>query len=177
MVKENPFDGEFSECADLQEAFNKLCKNVAKDAMGVDLGLKKIASLELDKKNLLLKLLYANNLTDKVKIENIVLLYKIKNLELELYVAREQINRSTSSKFDHMLSIQKPPLDKTCLGFENSIFMSETHSTNSVSSFEPPKSEIVKLVKVTPPLRMIRVDLQESKLKNPTLFNVHDRPL
>ena len=57
-VKENPFDGELSENADLQEAYNKLCKVAAKDAMGVDLGLKKIASLELEKKILLVKLFY-----------------------------------------------------------------------------------------------------------------------
>ena len=43
-VEENPFDGEFSEDADLQEAYNKLCKFAAKDAMSVNLGLKKIAS-------------------------------------------------------------------------------------------------------------------------------------
>ena len=61
MVDENPFDGELFENADLQEAYNKLCKVAAKDAMNVDLGLKKNASLELDKKNLLLKLFKAND--------------------------------------------------------------------------------------------------------------------
>ena len=112
--------------------------------MNVDIGLKKIASLELHKKNLLLKLFDANELIDKVKTENMLLLDKVKNLELGLSVAREQINRSTNSRLDHMLSIQKSPLDKLGLGFENSIFVSETHSTNFVSSSEPPKSEIVK---------------------------------
>ena len=68
----------------MQEAFNKLCKVAAKDAMSVDLGLKKIASLELDKKNFLLKLLDANELINKVKTENMMLLDKIKNLELEI---------------------------------------------------------------------------------------------
>ena len=90
MVEENPFDGELSKCADLQEVFNKLCKVAAKNAMSVDLGLKKIASLELDKKNLLLKLFDANELIIKVKTENMLLLDKIKNLELKLSVAREQ---------------------------------------------------------------------------------------
>ena len=55
-VEENPSDGELSENADLQEAYNKLCKVTAKDAMNVELGLKKIESLEFDKKNLLVKL-------------------------------------------------------------------------------------------------------------------------
>ena len=105
VIEENPSDGELSECVNLQEAFNKLCKVATKDAMSVDLGLKKIASLELEKKKLLLKLLDANNLIDKVKIENTMLLDKIKNLELELFVAREQTNRSASSKLGHMLSV------------------------------------------------------------------------
>ena len=98
VVEENPSDGELSEFADLQEVFNKLCKVAAKDAMSVDLGLKKIASLEIEKKKLLLKLLDANNLIDNVKTKNLMLLDKIKNLELELSVAKEQTNRSASSK-------------------------------------------------------------------------------
>ena len=61
VVNENPFNGELSKNADLQEAYNKLCKVVAKDAMNVDLGLQKIASLELNKKNFLLKLLMLMN--------------------------------------------------------------------------------------------------------------------
>ena len=108
-----------------------------------------------------------------------LLLDKVKNLELELFVAREQTNRSTSSKLDHMLSIQKSLLDKTGLYFENSISVSETHSTNFVTSSEPPKSEIVKPVEITPPPKKIMVDLKESKPKNLTLpkDKVHDRPL
>ena len=57
--------------------------------------------------------------------------------------------------------------------------MSKTHSTNFVSSSEPSKIEIVKLVEVTPPPRKIRVDLKEYKPKNPNLpkDKKHDRPL
>ena len=56
--------------------------------------------------------------------------------------------------------------------------MSETHSTHFVSSSEPPKSKIVKPVEVTPSPRKIRVDLKESKPKNPPLpkDKLHDRP-
>ena len=73
--------------------------------MSVDLGLKKIATLGLEKKNLLLNLLDANELVNKVKTENMKLLDMIKNLELELSLAREQTNRSASSKLNHMLSV------------------------------------------------------------------------
>ena len=99
-------------------------------------------------------------------------------MELELSVAREQTNRFASSKLDHMLSVQKSPLDKTGLGFVDSIFMSETNSTNFVSSSVPLVSEIVKPLEVTPP-RKIRVDLKKSKPKNYTLpkDKLHDIPL
>ena len=51
VVDENPSNGELSKDANLQEAYNKFCKVTTKDAMNVDLGLQKIASLKLDKKN------------------------------------------------------------------------------------------------------------------------------
>ena len=121
--------------------------------MNVDLGLKKTASLELDNENLLLKLFNANKLINKVKTENMLLFDNIKNLELELSVTREQIDRSASSKLDHMLSVQKSPSDKTSLGFVESISVPAPHSTNFVpsSSFEPPLSEVLGLV----PLNLI----------------------
>ena len=55
--------------------------------------------------------------------------------------------------------------------------MPETHSTNFVPSSEPPVSEIVKPVDVTPP-RKIRVDFQESKSKTPNSLKgkLYDRP-
>ena len=81
----------------------------------------------------------ANELLDKVKIENMLLLDKVKNLELELSVAREQTNRFASSKLDHMLSIQKYPLDKTGIGFEDSISVSKTHCINFFLLLSPRK--------------------------------------
>ena len=110
--------------------------------MNVDLSLKKITSLEIDKKNLLLKFFDANELIDKMKFENMLLLDKIKNFELELFVAREQTNRSANYKLDHMLSIQKSLLDKTSLGFEDSISVSKTHSTNLFLLLSPPRVKL-----------------------------------
>ena len=85
--------------------------------MNVELGLKKIASLELDKKILLVKLFVATEFLNNVKTKNMLLLDKVNNLEHKLSVAREQSNKSASSKLDHMLSVQKSPSDKTGLGF------------------------------------------------------------
>ena len=153
--------------------------------MSVDLGLKKIASLELEKKNLLVILFNANELLNNVKTKNMLLLDKVKNLEIELSIAREQTDRSASFKLDQMLSVQKSPFDKTGLGFVEIISVPAPYSTNFVpsSSSEPPVSEVVKpsvseakSAKVTPP-RKIRVDLQESKPKapNPSKGKLHDK--
>ena len=49
-IEEKPSDGELSEDADLQEAYNKFCKVAAKDAMSVDLGLKKLHLLNLTRR-------------------------------------------------------------------------------------------------------------------------------
>ena len=46
--------------------------------MNVDLGLKKIASLELDKNNLLLKLFNANELLNKMKTKTCCCLIKLR---------------------------------------------------------------------------------------------------
>ena len=179
FAEENPSDRELSEDADLQESYNKLCKFAAKDAMNVELGMKKTASLELDKKNLLVKLFDATELLNNVKTENMLLLDKVKNLEHELSVAREQSNKSASSKLDHMFSVQKSHSDKTGLGFVESINVSAPNSIIFVPSFsfEPPVSEVVKPLEVTPP-RKIKVELKESKPKQSTLFKdkSHDKP-
>ena len=185
-VEENPFDGKLSEDADFQEAYNKFCKVAAKDAMNVELGLKKIASLELDKKILLVNLFNATKLLNNMKTENMLLLEKVKNLEHELPIAREQTDRSVRSKLDHMLSVQKSPSDKIGLGFVESISVLAPHSINFVpySSSEPPVSEVVKpsvseakSVEVTPS-RKIRVDLHKSKPKapNPPKGKKHGKP-
>ena len=182
-IEENSSDGELFEDTDLQEAYNKLCKVIAKDAMSVELGLKKIASLELDKKIFLVNFFDAIELLNNVKTENMFQLEKVKNLEHELSVAREQTNRFASSKLDQMLSVQKSPSDKTGLGFVESINVSAPISTNFIpsSSSEPPVSEVVseaiKPIEVTPP-RKIRVDLKEFKPKKSTLFKdkSHDKP-
>ena len=119
-----------------------------------------------------------------------LLLNKVKSLEFDLSVAR-----STSSKLDQMLSVQKSSSDKTGLGYVDSICVSAPHSTKFVpssSSSELSVSEIVSetvkpsVSEVAKPLegsssRNIRVDLKESKPKKPkkpTLSKdkTHDKP-
>ena len=103
-----------------------------------------------------------------MKTENILLLDKVKSLELDLSVAR-----SASSKLNQLLSAQKSPSKKSRLGFVESISVSAPYSTNFVPSsssepsvsevvsetVKPPVSEVVKLLEVSPS-RRIRVDLK-----------------
>ena len=56
---------------------------------------------------MLVKLFDANELITSVKIENMSLFEKVKSLESELYVAREQLYRTLASKLDNMLNVQK----------------------------------------------------------------------
>ena len=186
-IEENSSDGELSKDANFQEAYNKLCKIAAKDAMNVELGLKKIESFKLEKKNLLVKLFDANELLNNVKTKNMFLLDKVKSLGLDL-----SVTRSASSKLDQILSVQKSSFDKTGLGYVESISVSASHSIKFVpssSSSEPSVSEIVSetvkppVSEVVKPLegsssRKIMVDLKESKSKKPTLSKdkTHDKP-
>ena len=168
------------------QIFKRPIINFAKDVMNVELGLKKIDSLELDKKNLLVKLFDANELLNNVKTENMLLLDKVKSLELDL-----SATRSASSKLDQMLSVQKSPSDKSGLGFVENISVSAPHSTNFVPSsssepfvnevmsetVKPPVCKVVKPIEVTPS-RKIRIDLKKSKLKESTLSKdkIHGKP-
>ena len=167
IIAKNPFDEELFENADLQEAYNKLCKIVANDTMNVDLGLKKINTLEQEKKNLLVKSFDANELITSVKIENMSLIEKVKSLESELSVAREPLDRTSTSKLDNMLNVQKSSFDKIGLGFVKSVFAFVIHPPKFVpaTSISTPKVKVPKEEILA--TRKIRVDLSESKPKKP----------
>ena len=129
--------------------------------------MKKINTFEQEKKNLLVKLFDTNELITSVKIENISLIEKVKSLESELFVAREQFDRTFTSKLDNMLNVQKSFSDKTGLGFVKSVSTSVVHPPKFVpaTSISTPKVKVPKEETLT--TRRIRVDLSESKPKKP----------
>ena len=143
--------------------------------MSVELGLKKINTLQQEKKNLPLKLFDANELLNSVKIENMTLLEKVKSLELELSVAREQIDRTSTFRLDEMLHVQKSNSDKTSLGFFESGSTTVVNPPKFVPATSPfvvhPTLSEVKVHKdVVPASRRTKVDLSKSKPKNPNQF-------
>ena len=168
IVEENASDEELFEKVDLQEAYNKLCKIEAKDAMNVDLGLKKIDTLEHEKKNLLVKLFDANELIIAIKFENMSLIEKVKSLEFELHVAREQIDRTSTSKLDNMLKFQKFAFDKTGLGYVESGLSSMVIPTKFVPPVSMLKPEVRVHKEEVVATKKIRVDLSDTKPKKST---------
>ena len=168
IVEENHSNGELFENTELKEAYNKLFKIATKDAMNVDLGLKKIDTLKHEKKNLLIKLFDVNELITTAKIENMSLIEKVKSLESELLVAREQIDRTSTSKLDNMSSTQKHAFDKTSLGFVERVISSEVTPTRFFPTVSMPKPEVRVPKEEVLATRKIRADLSETKPKKPT---------
>ena len=168
VVDESHSDRELSKNADLQEAYNKLCKIATKDAMNVDLGLKKIDTLEHEKKNLLVKLFDANELINAFMIKNMSLIEKVKSLESELLVTKEKIGRTSSSKLDNMLSVQKSTFDKNGLGYVKSSLSFMVTPTRFVPPMSMPKLEVRVHKEEVLATRKIRVDLSDTKPKKPT---------
>ena len=167
VVDESPSYEELSENANLQEAYNKLCKIATKDAMNANLALKKIDTLELEKKNLLVKLFDANELINVVKIKNMTSIEKVKGLEMELNIAREQLGRNSSSKLDNMLSVQNSSPNKTGLGYAES---GSSSLLTHIKFFPPmymPKPEVRVPKEEILATRRISVDLSDTKPKQP----------
>ena len=132
---------------------------------------------------MLLKLFDANELLNSVKIENMTLLENVKSLELELAVAREQIDRTSTSELNDMLNFQKFVYGKIGLGFVESGCSSTIHPpefipATSSSIVHPSMFEVKVHKEEVLASRRTRVDLSESKPKNPNQFGSkkHHKP-
>ena len=100
----------------------------------------------------MVKLFDANELITSVKIENMSLIEKVKSLESKLSVAKEQLDRTSTSKLDNMLNVQKSTSDKTGLRFVESVSTSVVHPSKFVTAtsistpeVKVPKEEILAL--------------------------------
>ena len=88
---------------------------------------KKLSEVELDPEEL------------STKFENNFLVEKTKKLEAELFQVRAQLERTSSAKFDEMLSLQKSTSDRTGLGFS---FSSSNIASISTIVFVPPSIDV-----------------------------------
>ena len=103
------------------------------------------------------------------------MLEKVKSLELELFVAREHIDRTSTSKLDEMLHVQKSVSDKTGLGFVENGSTTVVNPSKFVATISSSiVCQILSDVKVHKEValasRRTRVDLNESETKNSNHF-------
>ena len=101
------------------------------------LATKKLSDVELDCEELSTKFDEANQTIGALRFEDNFLAKKTKKLEVELFQVSAQLERTSSTKLDEMLSIQKSASDHTGLGY--GISSSNTAST-STTVFVPSAS-------------------------------------
>ena len=99
------------------------------------LATKKLSDVELDREELSTKFDEANQTIGALRFENNFLAEKTKKLKAELSQVRAQLERTSSTKLDEMLSIQKSASDRTCLGYGIS---SSNAASTSTTVFVPP---------------------------------------
>ena len=85
--------------------------------------------MELNREELSTKFDEANQTIGALKFKNNFLAKKTKKLEVELFQVRAQLERTSSTKLDEMLSIQKSASDRT--GLEYGFSSSNTTSTST----------------------------------------------
>ena len=82
------------------------------------LATKKLSDVELEWEEISTKFDEANQTIGVLRFENNFLAKKTKKFEAELFQVRAQLVRTSSAKFDEMLSFQKSAFDRTDLGYD-----------------------------------------------------------
>ena len=91
----------------IHTAYAKLYKVLEKHKKMYRLASKKLSDVELEREELSTKFDEANQTIRALRFENNFLAEKIKKLEAELFQVKAQLERTSSAKFDEMLSLQK----------------------------------------------------------------------
>ena len=121
----------------IHTAYEKLYKVFEKHEKLYRLATKKLSDVELDREELSTKFDEANQTIGALRFENNFLAEKTKKLEVELFQVRAQLERTSSTKLDEMLNIQKSNVDRTGLGYGLCSFNTASTST---TVFVPPAS-------------------------------------
>ena len=95
--------------------------------------------MELEWEEISTKFDEANQTIGALRFENNFLVEKTKKLEAKLFQVRAQLERTSSTKLDEMLSLQKFASDRTGLGYD---FSSPSITSTSANVFVPPANNI-----------------------------------
>ena len=122
---------------DIHIAYAKLYKISEKHEKQYRLTTKKLS--ELEREEISTKFDEANQTIGALRFENNFLVEKTKKLEAELFQVRAQLERTSSAKFDEMLSLQKSAFDRIGLGYD---FSSPSIVSTSTTVFVSPANNI-----------------------------------
>ena len=124
---------------DIHTAYEKLYKLSKKHEKLNRLTTQKLSDVELDREKLSTKFDEANQTIGALRFKNNFLAEKTKKLEAELFQVKAQLERTSSTKLDEMLSIQKSAFDQTSLGYG---FSSSNIASTSTTVFIPPANNV-----------------------------------
>ena len=124
---------------DIYIAYAKVYKVSEKHEKLYRLATKKLSDVELDREELFTKVDETNQTIGVLQFKNKFLVERIKKLEAELSQVRAQLERTSSAKFDEMLSFQKAASDKTELGYD---FSSPNIASSSTPVFVSPANNV-----------------------------------
>ena len=124
---------------DIHTAYEKLYKLSEKHEKLNRLTTQKLSDVELDREELSTKFDEANQTIGALRFKNNFLVEKTKKLEAELFQVKAQLERTSSTKLDEMLSLQKSAFDQTGLGYG---FSSSNIASTSTTVFIPPANNV-----------------------------------
>ena len=136
------------------------------------LATKKLSDVELDREELSTKFDEANQTIGALRFENNFLAEKIKKLEAELVQVKAQLERTSSSKLDEMLSIQKSASARTGLGY--GLSSSNTASTSTTICVPPASNTEIENTDVKISLTSENLDKGKSILGAPLKLDKKD---
>ena len=119
---------------DIHTAYAKLYKVSKKYEKLYRLTTKKFSDVKLEREEISTKFDKANQTIGALRFENNFLAEKTKKLEAELFQVRTQLERTSSTKLNEMLSFQKSASDQTDLGYH---FSSPSIASTSTTIFVP----------------------------------------
>ena len=124
---------------DIHIAYVKLYKVSEKYEKLHRLATKKLSEVEPELEEISTKFDEANQTIGALRFENNFLAKKTKNLEVELFQVRAQLERTSSANLDVMLNLWKSTSDRTDLGYD---FSSPSIGSTSITVFVPPTNNV-----------------------------------
>ena len=128
--------------------------------------------MELDREKLSTKFDEANKTIGALRFENNFLAEKTKKLEAELFQVRAQLERTSSTKLDEMLSIHKSASDWTSLGY--GLSSSNTASTSTTVFVSPASNTEIENTDVKIGLTSENIDKGKSIIGAPPKIDKKD---